>query len=237
MEEEEYLMKRMMVIAIMVCLLLLAATGAAAAAGPKLPPSQRVAQFNVTFDNDVVGKLSVNTNAWTYVMNAHGLEPGKMYYFYRLGGFPAIGSGTADPDGNLHLRGSWDPQLVDPLIRSGTAFILSDGPLTGSCLSTRMTSGTFKGILRTTVFGTLSTAGGVPLPGQSITIIWHKRTTDTWYWYADTSTRSDGTFRVTVADPTPMRDNPVAEYYGGSYNGIPYCPSSVVSSWSDSIPL
>ena len=83
-------MRRTMVMILMaICLLVLATAGTGAAAAPqKLPPPFRVVQYDVTYHDDVVGKLSVNTNEWTYVLNAHGLEPDTEYYFYCLGRFP-----------------------------------------------------------------------------------------------------------------------------------------------------
>jgi len=127
-------MKRMTFIAITICLLLITIAGTGAAAVQlKLPPPYRVVQFDVTHNDEVIGKLSVNTNEWTYTLNAHGLEPGTEYYFYYRGKFPQIAIGAANADGDLHLQGAWDPQMVnvaDPSLIP--KFILRDMPLMGS---------------------------------------------------------------------------------------------------------
>jgi hypothetical protein len=128
-----YLMKRRMVIAITLCLLVLAIVGTcAAAAQQKLPPPYRVVQYNVTYHNEAVGRMSINTNDWMYILNAHGLEPGGEYFFSCRGRFPYLANGTANGDGDLHMKGVWDPHEVnvaDPY--STLAFILSDRPLLG----------------------------------------------------------------------------------------------------------
>src|SRR5512138_1260228 len=98
-------------VSILFCLLLLATGGTGVlAAEEKLPPQYRVVHFNVTYDDEDVGRLIVNTNEWTYVLNAHGLEPGTRYSLYRGGKFSAICSEMADGNGDLHVEGAWDPQ-------------------------------------------------------------------------------------------------------------------------------
>jgi len=128
-------MKRMMVIAITFCLVVLATGGAGVlAAEQKLPPQYRVVQFDVTWNNEVVGRLSVNTNEWTYVLNAHGLQPGTKYSFYRAGKFSAISSATTNENGDLHVGGAWDKQAVSIITTddtTGPTFFLATGPSSG----------------------------------------------------------------------------------------------------------
>ncbi len=70
-------MKRIQLIAVALCLVMLLTVGAGVAAA-KQPTSDNVKQFDVALYQDQgtatpVGTLSVNTNAWTYTLNARGL--------------------------------------------------------------------------------------------------------------------------------------------------------------------
>lgn len=61
-------MKRMTLIAITLCAVLLATVGAGViAAKQDIPQADRIAQFDVSYQEAVVGKLSVNANTWMYV--------------------------------------------------------------------------------------------------------------------------------------------------------------------------
>ncbi len=160
-------MNRMALIAIAVCACLLATVGAGAAVTPqKLLPQYRVVQFGVTYHTDVVGNLSVNTNQWTYVLNAHGLEPGREYYFYYLGTFPQINNGTANGGGNLHLSGTYPPNIGVESPDLLHKFILTDLPLTGFACTDSLLTAKYHGLLQTTVWGYLKNLDGTPLPNQ-----------------------------------------------------------------------
>ena len=220
-------------------LLATVAVGVAAAAQPQnqLPPSYRVAQFNLTYNDNVVGKLSVNTNQWTYVLNAHGLQPGTEYYIYGQKGL--INQKTTNEDGVLHIQGPWP--LKEKVIGTSSSapieFILSDGPLTrGYCLEPQLTSGCFNGMIYTVIWGTLTTSSGTPLPSQSLHIdAWDKKAGAYLRWGDYLETGADGTFKVTRAG-APSRV-PAVVYDGGEYNGIPYCDTWVYCTISSKIPV
>ena len=231
-------MNRTTIIGITLCLVLIALAGPCAAAAPvKLPPSSRVVQFNVTYNDDIVGKLSVNTNLWTYVLNAHGLQPGTEYYLYGQKGF--IGRKTAGEYGDLHIQGEWPPKekVIGFSSSAPIVFILSDGPLTrGFCLEPQLTSGCFNGMIYTVIWGTLTTSGGTPLPSQTLHVdAWDKKAGAYVRWGDYLETDADGTFRVTKAG-APSR-LPVVVYDGGEYNGIPYCDMWVYCTKSAVIPV
>lgn len=227
----------MEIIAVLLCVLLLATVGVSAAGTQeKLPPQYRVVQFDVTYKDEVVGKLSVNTNEWTYVLNAHGLEPYTKYYFYCLGQFPQINTGNANENGDLHMQGEWDPQKVNFADSLSTPeFILSASPLFGgNCIIPQLTAKAHAGIFKTTVWGTLTDPSGNPLPYQTLRVDGYdkwKKTWMTWYWV---ETDVDGTFKQIKAGSP---DSIIVTYEGGEFNGTTYCSTWVHASESVAIPL
>ena len=198
-------MKRMMAIVISLSLVLLALVAGAAAAPVKLAPPFRVVQFDVTSFDEVVGKLSVNTNQWTYVMNAHGLEPGKEYYFSCLGKFPYLANGTANENGDLHLAGAWRED-VDVVMQT-PEFVVRDRPLVGLVTPTYITANSCTPFLFTLrVWGTLyytTGSGNIGIPGQQITVYLYDRSTGSYtkVWGTAT-TNSEGKFSITKASTT-----------------------------------
>ena len=102
-QNRSYLMKRMMFIVITLCLLSLLVAGAGAVVPQqKLPPLYRVGAVRCDLHNEVVGKPSVNTNTWTYVPNAQGLEPASE----TTSGLksPTSALKTAKENGDLHMQ-------------------------------------------------------------------------------------------------------------------------------------
>jgi hypothetical protein len=191
----------------------------------------------VTYNDDAVGKLSVNTNHWTYVLNAHGLQPGTEYFLYGQKGY--INQETAGEYGDLHVQGAWPlkEKVLETSSSAPIGFLLSDGPLTrGYCLEPQLTAGCFNGMIYTVIWGTLTTSGGTPLPSQSLHIdAWDKKIGAYVRWGDYFETGADGTFRVTKAG-APSRV-PAVVYDGGEYNGIPYCDTWIYCTMSSTIPL
>lgn len=220
-------MKRMTRLAITLCAVIFATAGAGVGVGQQLPPPYRVVQFDVTHQGEVVGKLSVNTNAWTYVLNAHGLEPGTVYYFYSLGTFPYISSEAADENGDLHVQGTWDQPSIDvtsaPTSESSPTFVLVPTPIVGgyqfptdvwgehSC-----TTGLPLFIVK--VWGTLVKNGdGTPLPGQEVTVWgYDKKIGEYSINFGTVITDSDGGFMVARAFYTSEREHPFKVTYAGN---------------------
>lgn len=224
-------MKRITLIAITFCLLVLLTAGTGAVpAEPKLPPQYRVVQFNVTYYGEVVGLLTVNTNQWTYVMNAHGLQPGTSYFFYSLGRFPAVGTETANENGDLHMQGTWDPQTAD--ITVSPTFVLTTGPLTGAgCVDPVLTAKSYVMAFKSKVWGNLTTSDGSPLPGQPLEI-WDREydAYDTIFWYRWQETITDDNGGFFVEGPPGLNfHRPKVVYGGGVSGGVTYCSAWVIA--------
>ncbi|WMW25630.1 hypothetical protein RE474_02595 [Methanolobus sediminis] len=230
------MMNRMEIILVVLCVLLLTTVGVSAADDQqKLPPKYRVIQFDVTYSGEVVGELSINTNQWTYVLNAHGLEPGTEYYFYSLGRFPQISTGTANENGDLHLKGEW-PQEINIIENelSAPKFIVSTIPLTGIIAWTpQLTAKCHIGLFQTSVWGTLTDSNGNPLPGQTIRVEGYVKKTDTWSVWYSIETDAYGTFKKTKFG-TP--DSLLVRYQGGEYDGTLYLSTWVVPTLSAVVP-
>jgi hypothetical protein len=232
-----YFMKRRMVITITLCLLVLATIGTGAAALQKLPPPYRVVQFNVTYHNEAIGRLSVNTNQLTYVLNAHGLEPGAEYYFSCRGKFPYLANGTANGDGDLHLKGPWDLQEVnvaDPY--AVPAFVLSDRPLLGSARYTYIDAEYCNPVwLYTKLWGRLyywNYGEKAGIADQQVTIWLYEDKTGSYTNYFGTATTdSNGEFLLTKAFAAPKYE-PLVNYDGtddwrytsNTADYLPVCP-------------
>jgi len=230
-------MKRMTFVAITFCLLLLATGGAGVlAAEQKLPPQYRVVQFDVTYNNEVVGRLSVNTNEWTYVLNAHGLQPATKYYFYRAGKFSALGSETTNGNGDLHMGGAWDTQAANIISTEDSpepTFFLAPGPMPGGyCKPTRIIDSTVViALFYTHVEGNLQYEGygyygpiWGPLPNQPVHIYWWDKGSQSFELWATPITSSNGHFAVTKAF---MKNAWLPQIYfqGGTHDGYPLCTS------------
>jgi hypothetical protein len=198
-------MKRMMAIVIMLSLVLLATVAGAAAAPMKLAPPFRVVQFDVTYFNEVIGKLSVHTNDWKYVLNAHGLEPGEEYYFYCLGKFPQISNGTANENGDLHLKGAWREDV--DIVMQTPAFAITDRPLLGITTPSYITANScIPFLFRLKVWGTLyykTESGNIGIPGQQITVyLYDKSTGEYTKVWGTATTDSNGKFSITQGSTT-----------------------------------
>jgi hypothetical protein len=232
-------MTRKTLIAIVLCtaLLMTFGVGVVTAASLKLPPPYRGVQFDVIYKNDAVGKLSLNTNQWTYVMNAHGLEPGTSYFFYSLGRFPAVGTGTANENGDLHMQGAWDPQTAD--ITLSPEFVLTKMPLTGTgCVPTQLTAWQYKGIFWAKCWGELTTSDGSPIPDQPLVIEeeYYDDLGETigYRFFKGTNTLADGTFELGCAEAW---GDPKVIYEGGVRDGTTYCSSWAIFTVLKKLPL
>lgn len=199
MKRGMYLNRRTFIALALCAVLLGTAGGFAAAAGPKLPPLYRVAQYDVTCNNEVAGRLSVNTNAWTSVLNAHGLQPGTKYYFYCEGNFTAVGIETTDEKGDLHLQGTW-PQVINvaeipqmPPLKC----VLTTTPLVGTNFGATLYAHYIYNDHLIAVRGTLrDNWNDRPLPGQKILVLLLSTKDQRYEPWALTYTDSDGTFLV-----------------------------------------
>ncbi len=123
-------MKRMILIAVALCALLLTTAGAGIVTAKQTGPGSlpgRVYHYEVTYNDNVVGTLIINTNSWTYVFNAKGLAPTKT--FYLMSETNTLGMAKATKAGTLHMQGAWDPNSVDLLGASSAAFRLEDSPV------------------------------------------------------------------------------------------------------------
>ncbi|WP_440951766.1 carboxypeptidase-like regulatory domain-containing protein [Methanococcoides sp. FTZ1] len=229
-------MKNIMgIIAAMLCIFLLATVGVGAAEEQqKLPPRYRVVQFDVTYHDEIVGKLSVNTNQWTYVLNAHGLEPDTEYHFYCRGKFFSINNETANEYGNLHMKGEW-PQEID-VVGTTPEFAVGERlPLGTWCYTPQFTVKCYVGLLRSTVWGTLTDSSGNPLPDQLITVFWYDKKTDTWEAWFSVTTDTDGAFKVT-SSLTP-KNGVKAISYEGEYDGTTYCDTWAYATYESGVQL
>jgi hypothetical protein len=239
LKNRRYLMRRMMVIGITICLVLLATVGTgAAAAQQKLAPPFRVVQYDVTYHNEVVGKLIVNTNDWTYVMNAHGLDPDTEYFFYCLGRYPPIANATSNEGGDLHMAGTWDPETANVADSSLTQkFIVSDAPLMGSVWYSHIDAYSCNPLyLWFTVWGQLYYLSDddekIGIPDQTLAIYVHDKETGQYTkLYGIVTTDENGEFSLTKAFSSPKYD-PMVSYSGNadrSYSFtyatyVPQCP-------------
>jgi hypothetical protein len=110
-------MKRMTLIAVTLCVLLLTTVGTGAVMAKQAsPPSDRVMQFDVTYQGKAVGKLIINTNAQTYVFNGKGLAPDTTYYLVCKVFMRSVGSAKATHGGTVHIQGScnnWSDALAE----------------------------------------------------------------------------------------------------------------------------
>jgi hypothetical protein len=235
MQNRRYRMKRMMAIVLTLCLLVLATVGNGAAAAPqKLPPPYRVVQFDVTYHDETAGRLVVNTNEMTYVLNAHGLEPGTEYYFYCLGKFPQISRGTTNENGDLHLAGAWREDI--DIVMQTPEFVVTDRPLVGGsyCVTPKLTAKCYAGLVRIIIWGTLSIYDGTPLPDQRLWFEWYEKKTDNWWVFEERFTGADGAYKLTAL---PTFYAPMVSYPGGEYNGVPYCDVWEICTYSASVPI
>jgi hypothetical protein len=214
-------MTRKTLIAIALFAVLLAAVGVgivAAASPPKLPPPYRAVQFDVIDNGTVVGKISVNTNQWTYILNAHGLRPATKYYL-SCSVVGTLGSATTEESGELHMKGDWDP--LRPDITEGpapTCYVSPQPVATGTIGWADISGKWYTAYLWTIVFGYL-TANGEPLPGQKIVISYYDHAE--WHWWGSDTTDSSGKYSVTKAF-TRLDYYFKARYDGGYYNDIYY---------------
>jgi hypothetical protein len=237
-QNRRYFMKRMTFSAITVCLLLITTAGGGVLAAPqKLPPPYRVMQYDVTYKDEVVGKLSVNTNEWTYGLNAYGLEPDTNYYFYYQGWFPQIAIKTTNAAGNLHLQGAWDPQMVNVADLSlAPKFILRDMPLMGNTWYTYIDAKCCNPLyLWLTVWGQLyylSEDEKIGIPDQTITIYAYDKDTGSYSKvFGTVTTDSNGEFSVTKAFSAP-KYGPMVSFTGNTERSYsftyadlePFCP-------------
>jgi hypothetical protein len=234
-------MNRMALIAVAVCAVLLATVGAGTAAAPqKVLPQYRVVQYDVTYNTEIVGKLSVNTNQWTYVLNAHGLEPGTKYYFYCLGNFPQINKGTANEDGDLHLSGAYPPNIGVENPNLLHKFVLTDGPLTGSvCTDSQLTAKYHPGLLKTTVWGYLKNLDGTPLPNQWVYVYACSPNFCDWLFPSQglVPTDANGRFEVSGKTGGTMSLDIEILYEYGYANGQSYCEKWAKAQYSATGPL
>ncbi len=226
--------KRMTLIAIVLCAVLLGTGGAGVvAAKQELPPSYRVVQYDVTYDDKVVGKLSVNTNAWTYVTNAQGLERNTLYYLYCAGKFPYVSKATTNGNGELHMQGAWDQKVnvVTPADSPSPTFFLTTDQIVGTgCKATQITDVRYEFLLvGYRVQGTLLREGDGPygtiwghFPNQKVYIDWWNKRTQQYETWATATTDANGHFSVTKGT-TPIGFYPAIYYFGGAYDGNTYC--------------
>jgi len=234
------LMKRITIIGITFCLVLLATFGTCAAAAPvKLPPQLRVEQFDVPYNNEIVGKLSVSTMRWTYVLNAHGLEPGSEYYLYYLGRYPAIGNGTANENGDLHMAGRWPANIgvEDPVLQE--KLVLTDGPLAGSdCEDSVLTAKYHPGLFKTTVWGSLKKTDGTPLANQWLYIYRCSMGVCEWIFSSGSyvPTASDGDYLTSGKTGSSASLDVEVNYEYGYAGGTFYCEKWTKASYSASAP-
>ncbi len=231
-------MKRMTLIAVALCFIMLATVGAGVIAAEAAPAaSQKVAQFDVIYNDKVVGKLSVNTNTKTYVFNANGLQPDTTYYLNDDKGAGTLGSAKANERGDVHLQGEWKWNFPDVTASPKPTFQLSLESLPGIDLarSSKLTAKAYTTLLWTHCKGKLmgETAYGsrvysVPLPNQRVN----------WYYMPDgytevvydhATTDSNGEYAMTHAF-TKFGLGWV-KYAGGWANGVLYEPTQVYPDW------
>ncbi len=194
-------MKRMTLIAAMLSLVMLTTVGAGVvtAQSEKMPASHRVAQYDVTYNEKVVGKLIINTNTGTYDLNARGLDAGTKYYLIWLGTPGTIASATATTKGDLRMHGAWDPQYAT-VTQGNPTFVLALGPLamTGEKEQVSMWAHWWTTLFTTTVHGAVHALDGTPIANRVVYIAWyHPETHKQTLW--ETTTKSDGTFSKTKA--------------------------------------
>ncbi len=194
-------MKRIQLIAAALCIIMLTTVGAGVvtAQSEKVTPSYRVAQYDVAYNDKVVGKLILNTNALTYVLHAHGLDAGTKYYLLLLGTSGSIASATANADGDVYMRGSWDPQHAG-ITQGHPTFALALGPLFTSEQPQEIVffAGWWTTVLTTTVHGFAFTSDGTPIANREVCVFWyHPMTHKQTLW--KTTTKADGTFSITKA--------------------------------------
>jgi hypothetical protein len=199
-------MNRMALIVVAFCAVLFTTVGLGAATPePKMPPSDRVVDFSVTYNDMVVGKLSVNTNQWKYILNAHDLDPGTQYYFYCLGKFPYISKETADEDGNLHMQGAWDPQKIDIVVSpeiplAPLEFVLKKTPIAGYNIGAVLTAHYTFTPVTMTVWGNLYDQWNErPIANQEIEILHYSLVKGYYVPWNYVYTDSNGNYKKTDA--------------------------------------
>jgi len=199
-------MNRRTFITIAFCVGLLATIGGVSAApqDPKMPPQYRVVPFNVTYHDSDVGKLIINTNQWTWVFNAHGLQPGTQYYLFYQGKIPGIDTAVADEKGDLHMQGAWDPQtniVDDPEFLPPVQFELSDSPRTGYNIGASLLTYYWFSPVNMNVHGQLTDPWNwnAPIVNQTIEIKTWSIIHGHYVHWASVKTDSEGRFSVTKA--------------------------------------
>jgi predicted outer membrane repeat protein len=151
-------------------------------------------QFDVAYEGTVVGNVSINTEAWTYVLTVEGLTPDEEYWLACEGRAGLIASATTTATGDLHLQGVLNPA---PSLGTGSSiFFMGTGsppPASGTVeLDGKECSGSY---FTTTIFGTLS-SDGAPLSGQEVEFyVYDPVTLEISYpSFGSDTTDSDGTF-------------------------------------------
>jgi hypothetical protein len=79
----------------------------------------------VTYNNEVVGKITINAKQQTFVFNGRGLTAGRPYFLVGPG-FRSIATVKANDNGTVHMTGDsvlWFDELADD-----TRFFLSMSP-------------------------------------------------------------------------------------------------------------
>ena len=159
-------MKRMTYIAVTLGLLVLIIVGSGVVLAKPAAVKIHNDKYVVTYQDSVVGWISINTKAWRYVLNVHGLTPDTEYWLIYEGRPGSIDLGTADANGGLHLQGELNP--APNLLTASPMFLLGTGPLPPATGSINLDGKECKGgWLNTAIFGTLSQDGS-PLTGKTV---------------------------------------------------------------------
>ncbi len=145
-------------------------------------------------------------------------------------GHELVNSSVVNEDGDLHMHGSWSPGIDLTTNTSPTFYLQSrpPGPQGYSRAFTDLHAGYIITPFSTAVIGYLQAARwaydrwgeliwiNYPLPGQLITVYRWSDKEDTWVYWDEGTTDTDGHFKVEKA--FSYRSNFKVVYEGGIYN-------------------
>lgn len=234
-------MNRMTLIAIVLCALMIGTLGVGVVTAKqevKVPLTNRqsavtdlknVYLFDVTYEGNVVGKLIVNTQQFTFAFRGRGLPEGTTYYLTSPELRHSVGSAPAAPGGVVRMQGTCAPWLG--LLAERPAFELITSPLVGETWWTTPTLTAYWSVKVTgqKVWGRLTDGkqtNGVdelPIPNAVISVSTWNKNQGTYVLKDRKVTDGDGAYQYTTA-AVPVGDavdHPpyvaVEATYGGAY--------------------
>jgi hypothetical protein len=161
-------MKRITLFTLVFCMLFLTIAGVGVVAAT---PETRF-QFDVTFEGNVVGTVTIDAKQQTYAFTGNGLTADTKYFLVCHELMRSLGSATTTRGGTLQMKGNWSDSFWDGLTVNPT-FELSTIPVAGglNCPYIGLSAHFYTYVLWETVHGYLWDANEQPLANKELRIL------------------------------------------------------------------